>query len=488
VTVDSAGSIYVGDTNNNKIRVGRRALRDTATIDTPTGRVRDQRLLSAVPANALTWQWTLTRQPGTSVAAIQRPDAATATFTPDASGVYVFRLTASNASDKSITTVTLNVGPMPTSTQLVTTPNPSIYAQNFTLTATVLSEGTPTQSVAFYDAGVLLGSASVDSASQAKLTISTLAAGAHALTASYSGDADFDPSNSNTVTHTVNRATTYVGCAPSLNPSTFGDSVTINSSINGASATGTVTWKDGATTLATNPVSGATGQRNASYTTTSLSPGIHSITATYSGDANYAPSTSGTLSQSVRALFGAPPGLVATAATTTSVTVSWIIVAEADHYELVQTSGSAVTVTMPTASPVTIGLLTPDTTYLYKIRAVKSTGVTSGDSAIDPATTILFTDDPIVPGATTATAAHINDLRRGVTAMRASVNIAAAPFTDPSLSPGATIKAVHLNQLRVALTAARSAMALPTAYSDDPITSSTTIKAAHVTEIRDAMK
>ncbi len=489
LTVDSADRIYVSDTGNHKIRVGRRALLDAATIDMPTGTVGDPRFLSASPQTGTSFQWTLIRQPGTSVAEIQPPGAANAEFTPDVTGVYSFRLTASGKLSTSITAVSLSVGPLHTSTQLTSTPNPSTYGQNIELTALVLSEGTPTQFVKFYDAGVLIGSASVDSKSKAKLTISTLGVGVHALTASYAGDGAFDSSDSNTLTQTVDRATSYVGCSPWPNPSTFGESVTYTSSISGASATGTVTYKEGTTTLATNPVSGPIGQKAATFTTSSLSPGTHLVTATYSGDANYEPSTSGTVSLTVRSLFGPPLGLVATATTTTDVTVSWITVAEADYYELVQTSGPATVVTTPAASPTTIGSLTPGTTYLFKIRAVKSTGTMSDYSALDPATTILFADDPIAANVTQIKAVHITELREGVNAMRVSIGLGPTLFTNLTLSSGAMIKAVHLNELRAALTAARSAMLLPTTYSDVPITAfSTVMKAAHVREIRDAMQ
>jgi len=60
--------------------------------------------------------------------------------------------------------------------------------------------------------------------------------------------------------------------------------------------TGTVTFRDGTTTLGSMTlVSGG-----ASFTTSSLSKGTHSITATYSGDSNYNPVTCGPLIQTVQ--------------------------------------------------------------------------------------------------------------------------------------------------------------------------------------------
>src|SRR5262249_44785880 len=64
----------------------------------------------------------------------------------------------------------------------------------------------------------------------------------------------------------------------------------------GSSATGTVTFMDGSTTLGTQLLNGS-GQ--AGFTTSSLSVGSHSITAEYGGDATHDVSTSAALTQVV---------------------------------------------------------------------------------------------------------------------------------------------------------------------------------------------
>jgi hypothetical protein len=81
----------------------------------------------------------------------------------------------------------------------------------------------------------------------------------------------------------------------SANPSAYGDSVMLTATVDQAAATGTVTFKEGATTLGTGSLSGGI----ATYSTTSFSVGSHSLTAKYEGDANYAASTSSTLTQTV---------------------------------------------------------------------------------------------------------------------------------------------------------------------------------------------
>ena len=64
--------------------------------------------------------------------------------------------------------------------------------------------------------------------------------------------------------------------------------------------TGTVTFKDGATTLGTGTLNGA---GVATFTTTALAAGSHYITATFSGDGSFNGSTSSALKQDVQYTF-----------------------------------------------------------------------------------------------------------------------------------------------------------------------------------------
>jgi hypothetical protein len=86
--------------------------------------------------------------------------------------------------------------------------------------------------------------------------------------------------------------------ASSLNPAPLNQTVTFTSTVasmnNGALPTGTITYKDGSTVLATMALTN--GQ--ATYSTSSLSLGNHFITAAYSGDSNYGPGNT-TLVESV---------------------------------------------------------------------------------------------------------------------------------------------------------------------------------------------
>ncbi|MEA2237136.1 MAG: hypothetical protein QOC81_1860 [Thermoanaerobaculia bacterium] len=192
-----------------------------------------------------------------------------------------------------------------------------------------------------------------------------------------------------------------------------------------------------------------------------------------------------------------PANVVATATSSSQVTISWSAVAGAATYEIQRSvnfgaaSNGFATLTTTTAPTTTYNntSLTPNTTYLYKVRAVNG-ATTSPYSPIDPATTIVFTDDPLNTGVT-AKAVHVTQLRTAVNAMRAAAGLGAQSFTDPGLASGFTIKAAHQNELRTALNLARSTIGLAAiSYVDPPTVTggTTTVKAAHIVNLRDGVK
>ena len=102
------------------------------------------------------------------------------------------------------------------------------------------------------------------------------------------------------------QATTFI--AANKNPSTEGEAVIFTATVtsNTGKPSGTVTFKDGNTTLATSPLD-ASGKTTLS--TTALSVGEHSITAVYGGNTDFTGSTSGVLTQTVN-----PTGAASSAA------------------------------------------------------------------------------------------------------------------------------------------------------------------------------
>ena len=194
--------------------------------------------------------------------------------------------------------ITEAVNQASTTATVASSANPAPFGQSVTFTASVVPAygGSATGTIAFLDGANSLGSATLSN-NNAQLTISNLAAGSHSITAKYNGDANFTGSTSSAVTETINAAATTTAVISSLNPASYGQSVTLSASIqppSGVSATGTVTFFDGSTSLGT-----ATISSNAAQLSLSLAAGTHSITAVYSGNSNLAGSTSSAVSEVV---------------------------------------------------------------------------------------------------------------------------------------------------------------------------------------------
>lgn len=184
-------------------------------------------------------------------------------------------------------------GKSSSSTTLASSSNPSTYGNSVTFTATV-TPSAATGTVTFKDGTTTLGTGTLSSG-KATFSTSTLAAGSHSVTAAYGGDTNYNTSTSSALTQTVNKANTTVTLASSANPSTYASSVTFTATISPSAATGTVTFKDGTTTLGTGTLSSG----KATFSTSTLTAGSHSITASYGGSTNYNTSTSSTLTQTV---------------------------------------------------------------------------------------------------------------------------------------------------------------------------------------------
>jgi len=106
--------------------------------------------------------------------------------------------------------------------------------------------------------------------------------------------------SASTTTTTLPGTTT--GLTSSVHPSVFGQPVTFTATVTAKSPgagtpTGTVTFKDGSSTLGTGTLD-SSGQ--AMFTTSTLAVGPHSITASYGGNANFSGSTSSPLTETVK--------------------------------------------------------------------------------------------------------------------------------------------------------------------------------------------
>jgi len=189
-----------------------------------------------------------------------------------------------------------------TTTAVTSSVNPSVFGQTVSFTATVSTSpagaGTVTGTVQFSVDGNALGAPVAVSGGTAQISTSALTVGSHTITATYSGDSNFNGSGGTLAGgQTVNKANTTTAVTSSVNPSAFGQNVTFTATISPvAPGTGTVTgtvqfFVDG--NALGSPVAVSNGI--AQFNTSTLTAGNHTVTATYSGDANFNGST-GTLS------------------------------------------------------------------------------------------------------------------------------------------------------------------------------------------------
>jgi len=228
------------------------------------------------------------------------------TITANYQGVAHFFLASSNNATIHLTSAAA------TSTTLTAAPNPALAGATVTLTANIspVPTGESLGTVSFYDGETLLGTANVNSSGAASLPITSLSAGAHSLTAVYSGNTAFANSTSSVLTETIttltSTATTLVA-APS--PASTGESVTLTATVSPTptgSSLGTVSFYNGATLLGSGTLNSS---GVATLATTGLSAGSDTLTAVYSGNSIFAASTSAALSEMVNTAYTvtAPP-------------------------------------------------------------------------------------------------------------------------------------------------------------------------------------
>jgi hypothetical protein len=184
-----------------------------------------------------------------------------------------------------------------------------------------------------------------------------------------------------------------------------------------------------------------------------------------------------------------PTTIVATATSASSVSVSWSSVAGADSYLLYRCpSTTACTPLGPQLSTsFTDTSVSAGVAYLYKVRGVAS-DIASLASNPDIATTIVFTDDPLIANVTPIKAVHLTQMRTAADAVHTLAGLSLGAWTD--ISPaGVKVKAVHITELRATLNFARTSLGLSPATFTNALTSNITpVMALDFTEVRNAVK
>ncbi len=302
----------------------------------------------------------------------------------------------------------------PTTTTLSASSASVAPGANVTFTATVTpatGAPTPTGTVTFKDGATTLGAGTLNGSGVATYSTSSLALGSHSITASYGGDASNTASTSGVVTVNVALGSTTTSLTASATSIAAGSSLTFTATVTGTSGapepTGTVTFKDGATTLGAGTLNGS---GVATYSTSSLAVGPHSITASYAGDADNTASTSGVVTVNV-----------ALGTTTTSLTASATSIA----------AGSSLTFTATVTG--TSGAPTPTGTVTFKDGAT-----TLGAGTLNASGVATYSTSSLAVGSHSITATYGGDTRNTASTSSAVTVSVVVGSTTTSLTASAT--------------------------------------------------
>jgi uncharacterized protein YjbI with pentapeptide repeats len=217
---------------------------------------------------------------------------------------------------------TLTISKANTAINLASVPASSVFGQPVTIAAYIAVQspgaGNPSGTVAFQDGGTDISGCSAQPVSTttetASCTTSSLSVATHSITATYSGDSDF---NGSSATAPLSQPVTKAGSAITLGapaPITLGQAATFTAGVTAAAPgagtpTGTVTFYNGTTRLGTSQLSGSNGTDRATFSTSSLGVGAHTITASYGGDGNFTANSTAAVTEYVNTNLSGYPKL-----------------------------------------------------------------------------------------------------------------------------------------------------------------------------------
>lgn len=420
------------------------------------------------------------------------PPSATFTDTTTTYQTYTYFVTETNAegvqSAPSLSLVVTVVGGT-TDTSVSLSSTSAVFGQLVTLTATVTgTSGTPTGTVSFSVDGSPFGSVALSSTGTTALQASSLGVGNHSITASYAGNGDFSASTSSPLVLSVSQASTTTTVSNSPATVVFDQPATLTATVaplapGAGTPTGSVTFLDGANSLGTVALSSGT----ATYSISSVAAGSHSFNATYSGDSNFAGSSSPTYPLtigkatatvtlgSLSATFdGTPKPVTATtnpaglaviityngSPTAPTNVASYAVVAtiNAPNYQgsangtlTIAKAGSVTTIVSETPNPSVIGQVV---TVSFKVAAASGSAVPTGSVTVTASTGEVCGPVTLSSGAgscsisfTTATSRTLTASYSGdsnfIDGMSASVNQAVGDFSITVTPSAQTIPSGH---------------------------------------------
>lgn len=205
-------------------------------------------------------------------------------------------LVFANADVNTITTATVLLNLGVTKGTLTASPNPAIYGQPISVTAsfapTVAAAGVPTGTVSFTVGGNALGNAPLQ-VGAASLTAPALAAiGTETVKANWAGDDTFNAHTLST-TITVTKANSSLSLSPAPAVAVVGQKVTLTARVSpqfAGVATGTVIFQPNGGAATTETLDGS-GTATQAIDTSKLATGNYSYTASYAGDGNFSGSS-----------------------------------------------------------------------------------------------------------------------------------------------------------------------------------------------------
>ncbi|HET7436053.1 MAG TPA: FG-GAP-like repeat-containing protein [Thermoanaerobaculia bacterium] len=342
------------------------------------------------------------------------------------------------------------------------------------------SETLPTGTTTYREGTTVLGTVTVGAA----LTIldpAVLPLGTHTVTIEYSGDTNYLPSTGQ-ATFTVVKGTPLFFLK--TNPATVlaGKTVSLTAYVAPQmKVTGSVTFMRGTTTLGTaNVVNG-----EATIQTTFPTAAYVSIQIVYSGDANYNATTQSREFSVYATDLTMAPQISVTTTSCCNATISIASVAGAVSYDIYRSvEGGAYTLYRAATTNLQDSGLAASSVFAYKVIARGSGGETSPASNADYTATVPFTDSLLTGARIKAT--HVTELQTAVNLVRKAAGLAPVAFT--AVAAGQKASAATIVALRNALTPARTAFGLTSSYTDASLAAGTSIRAAHVQELRDAVK
>ena len=249
--------------------------------------------------------WTVTGLPSSPAPGIrqQPPGSANLSGTTCVAGTYAVNASVTDAKSNTGTQAfTLQINKANTTTGVVSSSNPSVFQQPVTFTVTVTPQGScgpPTGTVTLLDGGVPIASKwlSLLSGGMATFMTSALWVGNHNITASYSGDLNFNSSNgalSPAPTQVVNKASTAISVSSVLPSTAF-----VNQPITVSYTFGVVAPGAGSPIAPSGNISVAASDGSSCVAAPSLVGGICTLspaptaagnvtlTISYSGDGNF---------------------------------------------------------------------------------------------------------------------------------------------------------------------------------------------------------